>query len=186
MATDRSGNVFISGSTASTSGIATPGSYQSTYGGGTDDVFLAKFNPSGSIQWASYFGGASDDQAYAIACDDSGSVYITGSTASTSGIATPGAYQVTNGGGARDTYIGKFSGAGAIQWASYFGGAATDFGVSVVTLGRKVFVAGITNSTSAIATPGAYQAIYGGGIQDAFLAEFSSTGAIQWATYYGA
>ena len=42
--TDNAGNIFITGFTASTSGISTPVAYQIFYGGGAYDAFLAKFN----------------------------------------------------------------------------------------------------------------------------------------------
>ena len=56
-ATDASGNIYLSGYTSSTSGIATTGAHQATYGGGDWDAFLVKFNSSGVRQWGTYYGG---------------------------------------------------------------------------------------------------------------------------------
>jgi hypothetical protein len=184
VATDGGGNVYITGQTNSISGIVTSGAYQTVYAGGTD-AFLSKFNSSGAIQWATYYGGNSGDFGEGIAIDRTGNVYMSGATQSTSGIATTGAYQTTYGGGVRDAFLAKFNSAGAIQWATYYGGSGWDDAVCVAADGAgDVYITGYTPSLSAIATPGAYQTICGGG-GDAFLAKFNSSGAIQWATYYG-
>ncbi len=185
VATDRSGNVYIAGYTTSTSGLVTSGGYQPFYGGGKTDAFIAKFDCTGNIQWATYFGGSGDDYGYGITTDGSGGVYIAGSTDSLSVIATSGAYQPTYGGGGTDAFLVKFNSTGAIQWATYFGGVGFDIAYCVTTDGLgNIYMTGSTAGLSAIATIGAYDTIYGGG-WDAFLVKFNSLGGIQWATYYG-
>jgi hypothetical protein len=49
---DASGNAYVAGSTSSTNFPTTPGAFQTTYGGGVGDVFVAKFSngPSYSAQ----------------------------------------------------------------------------------------------------------------------------------------
>jgi uncharacterized protein YjdB len=184
--TDVSGNVYIAGGASSTSGVASPGAYQTTLAGGGSDAFLAKFNSSGVRQWGTYCGGTLSDEANGVATDGSGNVYISGFTASTSGIATAGAYQSTYGGGPEDGFVVKFNSSGARQWGTYFGGSGDEqmFGLTVDVSGN-VYVPGYTSSTSGIATAGAYQVTYGGGGDDGVLAEFDTSGNLQWATYYG-
>ncbi len=186
MGLDGSGNIYIDGFTSSVSGIATTGAYHTVYGGSTDDAFLAKFNSSGAIQWATYFGGSGDDVAFSIAIDGSGNVYIDGSTGSSSGIATSGVYQTTYGGGAYDAFLAKFTSAGSLVWATYIGGNVIEQGYGLAIDGSgNVYMTGETDGTSGIATSGAHQTAYGGGIEDAFLAKFSSAGSLIWGTYYG-
>jgi uncharacterized protein YjdB len=183
VATDGIGNVYLTGTTESSSTIATIGAHQTSFGG-TQDAFLAKFNSSGAIQWATYYGGNSGDNSTGIASDTTGNVYIIGLTGSTTSIATTGAYQ-TSFGGSYDAFLAKFNSSGAIQWATYYGGSGTDcvYGVNTDRTG-DIYIVGITNSTSSISTVGAYQSTFGG-TQDALLAKFNSSGGIQWATYYG-
>lgn len=88
-AADGLGNIYISGRTSSTNGIAFEG-FQNSYGGGDFDAFLVKFNPSGDRLWGSYFGGSHDDAGWACATDVIGRVYLAGTTRSTSGIASNG------------------------------------------------------------------------------------------------
>ena len=54
------GNVCITGTTNSTSNIATTGAYQTSLGG-SHDAFVAKFNSAGVMQWATYYGGTGND-----------------------------------------------------------------------------------------------------------------------------
>jgi len=73
IAADHSGNIYVAGATTSQTGIATAGAWQTSYAGGINDAFIAKFNPSGFPIWGTYFGGEDYDlgqQAIALdACD---------------------------------------------------------------------------------------------------------------------
>ena len=189
VATDGSGNIYLGGATGSPSGISSPGASQVAFGGG-DDAFLVKFDASGIRQWATYYGGPGRDFGYSIITDGIGNVYLAGMTTSIAGISTPGACQAVFGGGglAGDAFIVKFDGSGARQWATYYGGAGDDFAFSVATdNSANVYIAGQTNSTSGVASSGAFQTAFGGGPGkgDAFLAKFDGSGIRQWATYYG-
>jgi hypothetical protein len=102
-ATDASGNVYMSGNTQSSAGIATSGAHQTT----VNDAFLVSFNSSGVRQSGTYYGGIKN----VCTSDASGNVYMTGYTQSNSGIATAGAHQTANGNnGYSDAFLVKFSG----------------------------------------------------------------------------
>lgn len=182
VAVDSSGNVYLTGYTNSSSGIAS-GGYQNVFGGGTFDAFIVKFNAAGSRLWATYYGGTAQDLGMGICTDITGNVYLAGSTQSTSGIAS-GGFQLTFGGGANDAYLAKFGATGNLIWSTYYGGTNYDTGGKPAcdALGN-VFLTGYANSTSGISS-GGFQNIHGGS-SDAFLVKFSSAGARLWATYYG-
>jgi hypothetical protein len=178
-----SGNVYLVGHTNSTIGIAS-GGHQNTFGGGSSDAFLVKFNSAGIRQWATYYGGSGQDIAHYCAVDSSGNVYLAGYTGSTIGIAS-GGHQNTLGGGSLDAFLVKFNSGGIRQWATYYGGSSTDYGRSCAVDGSgNVYLAGQTISTSGIAS-GGHQDTLGGSSSDAFLVKFNSAGIRQWATYYG-
>ncbi len=178
IAIDDSGNIIITGRTISTSGIATSGAYQASYGGGTNDAYIVKFNASGVRGWATYYGGSGDDEGFGIAIDASGNIVITGQTSSTSGIATSGAYQTSKGGG-YDAFIAKFNASGVRGWATYYGGGGDDYSYGIAVDGSgNIVITGRISSTSGIATSGAHQTSYGGGTNDAFIASFTSGGGL--------
>ncbi len=187
--TDGSGNVYLAGITSSNTGtvIATPGSHQSAFGGGTDD-FLVKFDGTGLRQWGTYYGGTDVETGPSCSTDGSGNVYLAGSTESNTGtvIATAGSHQSLYL-GLSDAFLVKFDGAGVRQWGTYYGSTAYEVGFSCSTDGSgNVYLAGRTDSNNGtvIATAGSHQSAFGGG-QDAFLVKFDGAGARQWGTYYG-
>jgi gliding motility-associated-like protein len=182
VATDGS-NVYIDGRTASSSGIASAGSYQASYSG-NEDAFLAKYSNAGSLLWATYYGGNFLDIALGLDVDKTGSIFITGYSASNSGIATKGAFQTLLE-GSFNAFLAKFKPNGMIQWATYFGGSGNTYGECLVTdyLGNT-YIAGYTSSRSGIATKGAYQTSLIGN-DNVFLGKFMSNGTLAWASYYG-
>jgi len=180
--TDAAGNIYLAGYTSSTFGIAS-GGFQSTYGGGTSDAFLVKFDGAGNRIWATYYGGPGGDNCMSIAVDPTGNIIITGLTESTSGIAS-GGFQNSYGGGTSDSYIVKFDLNGNRLWASYYGGTAMEDGYGVGTdAAGNIYLGGNTESTSGIANTG-FQNIIGGG-RDAFLVKFDMNGNRIWSSYYG-
>ncbi|PZF71585.1 DUF7948 domain-containing protein [Taibaiella soli] len=184
---DKSGNVYLGGFTNnSASGIATTGAYQTT-GGGGNDAFLVKFNSAGVRQWGTYYGGSGTDQGMSLKCDTAKNVFLAGYSLSTTGLASTGGYQSTNGGN-EDGFLVKFDSSGVRQWGTFYGGSGTDMcqGVTCDPNGNA-YIVGYTLSTSGIATTGSYQPTFGGGtsVADAYLVKFNSSGTRQWATYYG-
>lgn len=172
---DASGNIMLTGYSVSTGNISTTGAYQSTYGGGTYDAFVAYFNASGVRQWGTYLGGSAQDVARSGKMDNLGNIYITGDFSST-GLATSGAYQTTNA-GAADAVIAKFNSAGIPQFITYYGGSLEDLPFNIDLDGRgNLYIAGRTVSTSGIATTGAFQTSYTGGTYDAFFSKFQEAG----------
>ncbi len=176
-------HVYVTGYTNSSGNIATVGSFQTAFQGNSDG-FLAKFNAEGTIQWATYYGGSNSDVFYSVAIDGDHYVYVGGYTQSNN-LATAGSHQLTLAGN-YDGIIAKFDDAGTREWATYYGGAQSDYIYGVQSdVAGDVFAVGSSNSTNNISTPGSYQPVFNGGNADAFLAKFSSNGFFYWGTYYG-
>ena len=69
VATDSSGNVYISGYT-----------HDQRSGSGTRDIFVVKYNSSVTKQWARELGSTGHEDGKGVATDSSGNVYVTGYT----------------------------------------------------------------------------------------------------------
>jgi hypothetical protein len=67
-ASDLTGNVYLTGDTRGSSGLAING-HQNAFGGGVDDAILVKFNSNGTRLWASYYGGSGEDYGTSCAVD---------------------------------------------------------------------------------------------------------------------
>jgi hypothetical protein len=84
IALDTGGNIYVTGSTVSQDFPIAAAAFQGTYGGGNDDAFVTKMNPTGSaLVFSSYLGGTQTDNGNGIAVDTSGSAYVAGQTCST-------------------------------------------------------------------------------------------------------
>jgi hypothetical protein len=183
-ATDAAGNVYVAGLTNSPS---FPGT--NTAPSGTDDFFVTKFSPTGQILYSRLIGGSSFDEAYGLAVDASGNVYVTGATGSPDFPIVNG-FQTTYGGGFSDAFIVKLDPAGNIVYSSYLGGSGgneSGNGIAVDNNGNA-YIAGRTNSTD-FPTHNAAQGTYGGDIADAFVAKVNTTmvgdSSLVYSTYLG-
>lgn len=188
-AIDASNNIILGGYTQNSTGtaIATPGSHQ-TANGGVEDGFLVKFNSLGVRQWATFYGGASNDRINSCSVDGAGNIFIVGQTGTTTGtvIVTSGSHQTLIG-GISDAFLVKFNGAGVRQWGTYYGGTGNDYGWgSSMDASGNIYMCGETASAGAsvIATAASHQTAYAGGA-DGFLVKFNTSGVRQFGTYYG-
>jgi len=73
------GDVYVTGSTTTPGWVS--GGYDTDHNGG-NDTFVMKLMANGDEAWSTYMGGIGDDRGYALALDDSGGVYVAGSTTS--------------------------------------------------------------------------------------------------------
>lgn len=180
-ATDTGLNVYLSGTTQSNNNIFATGGFQNTFGG-FSDAFLVKFNASGVRQWGTFYGGTLLDEGSQCAVDKNGSVYLGGTTRSTTNISGSGFQNTKN--SARDGFLVKFNSNGTRAWGTYYGGPSDDYGNSVcVDTFLNVYLSGFTYSTSDIAS-GGFQNSFGGS-NDAYLVKFNTSGSRLWGTYYG-
>jgi hypothetical protein len=142
-------------------------------------------DPSTNRIWGTYFGGGSIEYCTSNGVDGANNVYIAGYSLSASNIATSGVYQSTIT-GSFDAYLSKFNSNGVQLWGTYFGGTSFDvfYAIHVMPSGI-VFATGDTGSTTNVASVGAHQTTYGGGVDDAILVKFDANGQRLWSTYMG-
>lgn len=105
-ATDKLGNLYVTGATTAGKFPHTHNAIQKQYAGGTSDAFLTVYNSSGLITYSSFLGGAGGDWGYGVAVDEYGSAYVTGITNSTN-FPIKNAVQPTFGGGTWDSFATK-------------------------------------------------------------------------------
>ncbi|MDQ3703770.1 MAG: SBBP repeat-containing protein [Chloroflexota bacterium] len=183
---DGSGNVYITGDTASTD-FPTFNAIQAANAGGTADAFVTKLNANGSaLVYSTYLGGTAVDIGSDIAVDESGNVYITGDTSSTN-FPISNAIQASNAGGTGDAFVTKLNAEGsALVYSTYLGGSGNDDSYGIEVDGSEnVYVTGDTTSTN-FPTVNPIQAANAGGIADAFVTKLNADGsALVYSTYLG-
>lgn len=183
---DAEQNIYISGQTASTSGLTTAEAYWTNISGG-DDAFVAKLNAEYEVMWCTYFGGTNNENGLGLALDDNNNVWIAGSTQSDNLPTTPNALMpdYTDENGEDDCYLLQLNNDGEMIWSSYFGGNSYD-GVGDLVFGHgRLFFAGYSDSNNLPTTANALQeedAQYA----DCVLAIFNTDYELEYCTYYGA
>ena len=195
--TDAAGNISIS-AYVNSSNFPTKDPGGSAWFQGTNaavgiyDICLVQFSNTGSLKWATYYGGSSSDSPTALAVDASGNAFVTGFTVSPDlpMQSMSGAYYQGTAAGANDFFILKFDLSGVRQWATYYGGSGNDMGGSIMVdpLNNDLIVTGTSYSTDfPTLNPGGtawFQGTNGGG-DDVVLVKFNSFGVPLWSTYYG-
>lgn len=193
LAMDKYGDIYMVGSTSSTSNIATTGAHETVYQGGSSsqegDAFFSKWNSDGDLLWATYYGGEGVDKGISVACDTSGFVYFGGYTISLTGISTVGAYQEDLN-LSYDAFLTKFDTAGVRVWATYFGGSGNEANVSFAMTADEsdhIYISGNTQSLDLPTSSGVHleDKVGSSSNHDIFLAKFDTAGDLIWSTYYG-
>lgn len=175
------GSLYVVGSTYS-SNYSSTGAYQE-FSVDNDDAFIAKFDTTGNRLWCTYYGGDLHDFAAAVVTDSDENIYITGHSASSFNIATPGAH-LENYTGNMAAFLSKFNSNGVLQWGTYYGNSFEEgWGITLDSNEDPIF-SGFTTSTVGISSIGSHQEVIGGDL-DAFLVKFNQNGVRQWGTYYG-
>jgi hypothetical protein len=177
VATDASGNVYITGNF---SGTATFGILPSITSSGGNDLFIAKYSSTGTVQWVQKAGGTSDDYGYSIVVDNSSNVYITGYFI---GAATFGALPPLTSLGNEDIFIAKYNSSGTAQWVKRAGGTNSEYarGIAINSIG-EIFVTGSFMGTVSF---GNLPAVASAGLEDVFIAKYDNNGNALWMQKVG-
>lgn len=148
VAVDAAGNAYITG--------YTQGDLRGTKAG-SSDVFLIKFDPSGTELWSTQFGTPSDDKGASVAVDAVGNAYISGFTNGSLGGPNAGDY---------DAFLSKFNPSGAELWTTQIGTTNLDLSNSVaMDSAGNVYMSGLTW--------GSLGESNAGGVSDAFLIKYA-------------
>lgn len=146
---------------------------------GNEDIFIAKYNTNGILQWIQRTGGAYTDYGHDIAVDNNGYVYITGYFA---GASTIGNNSFSASGGS-DIFIAKYNPVTSMWvWSINGVGSGDDSGVALTTdpVGN-VYVTGYFAGTLNL-----YGTILNSlGMLDIFTAKFTTDGVLAWVSHSG-
>ena len=172
IAIDSSGNIYVTG--YSNTSWGTPIHAHSSDAPHMD-AFVAKLNPSGTLIWHTFMGGADLDFGAAVSVDKSGNIYIAGNSENSWG--TPVTAHGNTGWGG---FVAKLNNSGILQWNTFIEPAVYSNCTAIAaTDSGTVYVAGETGSTW-----GNPIAAYSGD-RDGFLAEYNTAGVRQWNTFFG-
>jgi hypothetical protein len=110
---DAAGNVYVGG-TFSADYIRFGSDSLAISNGAENDIFVVKYNTTGTGQWLRTAGGGGDDEAFSLTADAVGNVYITGYINATTSFGT---HAVTVNSYGTTAFIAKYDVNGTAQWA---------------------------------------------------------------------
>src|ERR1039458_1834478 len=147
------------------------------------DLFIAKYDPSGNVIWAKRAGGALDEEAWGVACDATGNVYVTGTYTSTSMVI--GSPTLTNTTNESSIFLAKYDPNGNVIWAKGCAGPVsnpcTPYSLTTDNSGN-VFITGFfSGGTISFDTVTASA----GPNWSTFIVKFNSSGAGLWTKTSG-
>ena len=160
--TDSSGNIYVTGSTE--------GDLDGNTNSGGQDIFLVKYDSSGTKQWTKQLGTSGNDYGWSVTTDTSGNIYVTGGTS--------GGLDGNTSSGESDIFLVKYDSSGTKQWTKQLGTSSNDYGYGVTTdSSGNIYVTGWTY--------GGLDGNTSSGYDDIFLVKYDSSGTKQWTKQLG-
>jgi len=144
-----------------------------------EDVFIAKYDASGTHIWSKNFGDRNTDAGLGVAVDDADNILVTGVFCGTVDF---GGGPFTCVGGQFDAFLAKFDASGNHLWSNHFGGTGTERGYSVAT-----------DASGNVVVTGSFERTvdFGGGslttshLSDIFVAKYDANGNHLWSHRFG-
>ncbi|MEO7167293.1 MAG: fibronectin type III domain-containing protein [Chthoniobacterales bacterium] len=173
VSSDAAGNAYATGM------VSNPGLFDNlVIPCNASDVFLAKYDAAGNVQWANVGGGDLLDQGNKVVTDAGGNSYVVGAIQTNSLHPTAKFDNITlTGNGDYDWLIVKYNTSGQVVWAQNYGSASGDIadGVALDAAGN-VYVTGFFNGTMMVQGV----TVTSQGLFDIFLAKLDANGTLLW------
>lgn len=149
------------------------------------EIFIVKYDSSGSVLWAKKAGGSDTDIGYQMTVDGNGNSYLTGYFSSPN-ITFDTVTLTNNSVGFTDAFIVKFDPSGNVIWAKSAGGSFSDAGMEItVDVSGNVYLAGSFSGFSiqfdSLTLNNAGPILK----SDLFVVKFNSSGHAIWAKRAG-
>lgn len=171
------GGVVVTGYFSETATFA-PG-VTLTSAGGTD-IFVARFNPDGTLAWVRQAGGTGPDQGTGVTVVPGTAIVVTGSFSDTATFAS-GVWVTAA--GSLDAFVAWYDPDGDLQRVRQAGGPGDDVGIdAAVHPDGLVTVTGYFMDTASFATG---TAITSEGGKDIFVARYTADGELEWVDGMG-
>lgn len=148
---------------------------------GSTDIFVAKFDAFGNALWSKRYGDASTQQAFAVAVDNDGAIYVGGGMLGS--VDFDGTLLTSA--GFDDAFLARFESDGTLSWAKRFGDASKQsIRCLAISKTNMVIAAGEFDGVMAFDAAPANTHTSAGG-NDIFVARFDTSGFVSGSRAYG-
>ena len=182
VAVDSNGNLVVTGRINATADFDPGAGIYELPSAGGDDIFIAKYDPSGAFLWAVSMGSTSRDYGHAVSIDENDNVIVTGNFSGTVDF-DPGAgtFNLTAV-GSEDIFVLKLDPNGNFLWVFNIGSTETDGAHDIATgPGGFVYATGSFAETADFDPGAGTFNLTSNGQLDFYLAKYDPDGNFVWA-----
>ncbi len=184
---DAFGDVISCGNFEGTADFDPSANVSSLTSNGSSDIFISKFDASGSFVWAKNLGGSLADIGMAITTNTLGEIYTTGYFQALADFdPSNSTYTLSSFGGSTDIFISKLDLSGNFVWAKAIGGSSNDLCNSIaLDVSGYVYMTGSFNGTIDFDPNSTVNNLTSNGSKDIFILKIDDNGNLVWAQNYG-
>jgi hypothetical protein len=186
IALDNAGNIYLAGQFNNTIDLDPGAGFAGFTSLGAQDIFIAKYDPSGNYVWSQRFGSIYHEAVSDIAIDGSGNIItcgiFTGTTDFDPGAGTVNLTAITT----SDAFISKLDVNGNYVWAKQIGlnGSNSPSSLTADAAGN-IYITGYYESATDFDPGAATYTITSAGMQDIFFVKLDASGIFSWAGSMG-
>ena len=171
---DAAGNVYLSSVFyMATTTLGSTTLANANTGGGTSDIFLAKYDSSGNVVWANRYGSANNEHTNVLKVSDSGNLYLAGTYQTDIPINSVTLLDSNN-------FIAKFNNNGTPLWADNMNRPLVVNGMTT-DASEHLYVTGYTTANTIIGADTLLDISAPGSGTSFFLVKYNADGVESWA-----
>ncbi|MGB0863121.1 MAG: SBBP repeat-containing protein [Saprospiraceae bacterium] len=176
---DAAGNSYVTGFFSGTMQLDASNVLSSA---GQRDVFLAKYDPSGNLEWAKGIGGAEDDEGKDLAIDNLGNIYLVGEFRGFVDFDPSIGLALKNSQSESDIFIAQYDISGSFVRVNTIDGSGVDLAQNLeLDNNGNIYITGLFSGTLDFVAGTSTDDLTTTQSMAAFVAKFTPTGSYVWA-----
>jgi hypothetical protein len=176
---DAAGNSYVTGFFSGTMSLDGSNVLSSA---GKRDIFLAKYDASGNLEWARGVGGAEDDEGKDLAIDNLGNIYLVGEFKGFVDFDPSIGLALKNSQSESDIFIAQYDISGTFVRVNTIAGSGVDLAGNLeLDNSGNIYITGLFGGTLDFITGSSTDDLVASQSIAAFVAKFTPTGSYVWA-----
>ncbi len=185
LAIDDSLNILVTGAHRNTTNFDLPNTFMLTSNGGSNDVFIAKYDSVANLKWVNSYGLTPSTFGRGVAVDENGHVYVTGEFTGSTDFNPGGTPNLITSNGGVDVFVASIHRDGNMRWIVPFGGSQDDRPRDLQLWGSRIFTVGEFFETVDFGSPNDTVIRESRGGRDVFVHVLDTSGSFVNASTFG-